>query len=87
MTLTLTTHCHYAECRVSFVVLLSVVTLADVMLIVVVLNSSMVSVVMVNVIMLNVVMPSDVEINVFAISFILPVLAAGAGLEALTVVK
>ncbi len=53
MTLSLTLS-HYAECRVSFIVMLSLVMLSLVMLSVI-----MLSVIMINVIVLNVVAPTE----------------------------
>jgi hypothetical protein len=49
MTLSITMLCHYAECRVLFIIMLSVIMLSVVMLSVI-----MLSVVMLNVVMLSV---------------------------------
>jgi hypothetical protein len=48
--ITICNECHYAECRVSFIVMLSAIMMSVVML-----SAIMMSVVMVNLIMLNVV--------------------------------
>jgi hypothetical protein len=56
----LCTECHYAECRVSYIVMLNVVMLNGIVLIVVMLNVNMLIVVMLIDIMLSVVMLSVV---------------------------
>ncbi len=62
--------CHYAECCVSFIVMLNVVMLNGIVLIVVMLNVNMLIVVMLIDIMLNVVMLSVVAtiVRCFAIN-------------------
>jgi len=55
VTLSLKMLCHYAECRVLFIVMLNVIMLTVVILIVIMLNVIMLSVVMLNVILLSVV--------------------------------
>ncbi len=63
---TLCIECHYAECRVSFVVMLNGIMPSVVMLSVVLLNVVMLNVIMLSVILLNVIMLSVVMLNVMA---------------------
>jgi hypothetical protein len=64
MTLSITGLCHYAECRVLFIVTLNVIVLNVIMLNVIVLNVNKLNVIMLNVIMLNVIMLNVIMLNV-----------------------
>jgi hypothetical protein len=58
--------CHYAECRVLFIVMLNVIMLTVVILIVIMLNVIMLSVIILIVILLSVVMLNVILLSVVA---------------------
>jgi hypothetical protein len=72
MTQSLTTLCHYDECRFLLIVMLNVIMLSVIMLNVIMLNVIMLNVIMLNVIMLNVIMLSVIVLNVVILSVLGP---------------
>jgi hypothetical protein len=71
MTLSITMLCHYAECRVILIVMLSAIMLNVIRLSVIMLNVVMLNVIMLSAIMLNVIRLSVVRLRVVRLRFIM----------------